>query len=105
MSAARPARAANAVAIWSCPVVTTAGTRSRAGLPMLRDDLGEVLVAAARQAEEVERGAAAVLVQRVVQRVRGLECRDDALKARDELEGRERVGVGNRDVRGAARVA
>src|ERR1044072_9945682 len=94
MSAALPARAANAVAIWSWPVVTTAGTRSRAGLPM-RDDLGEVLVAAAGEADEVERRVAAGPVDRPVQRVRRLERRDDALQARDEAEHRERVGGGD----------
>src|SRR4051812_31570140 len=104
MSAALPARVANAVASWSWPVVTTAGTRSRAGLPM-RDDLGEVLVAAAGKADEVERRVATGPVDRPVQRVRRLERRDEAPQAREETEHRERVGVGDGDVRRAAGVA
>src|SRR5918996_779144 len=106
MSAARPARSANAAAIRSAPVCGTAGTRSRAGLDaIVCDDLGEVLVAAARQADEVAPRPLAVLVQRVVQCVRGLERRDDPLQARDLAEGAQRVAVLDGDVARAARVA
>src|ERR687894_2430508 len=108
MSAARPRRSANAAAIRSSPVCGTAGTRSRAGLAMPLahvTHLGEVLVAAARQADEIKRRCAAVLMQRVVQRVRGLEGRDDALEPGDLLEGLHRVVVLDGDVPRAPRVA
>src|SRR4051794_33451241 len=106
MSAARPRRSAKAAAILSSPVCGTAGTRSRAGLlGILRDDLGEVLVAAPGEADEVERRAVRVLVEGEVQRVRGLQRRDDALQARDLAEGAQGVGVGDGDVARAAAVA
>src|SRR3954454_7526641 len=110
MSAARPRRRANAAAIRSSPVRWTAGTRSRAGLDgaiaVVCDDLGEVLVAAPGQADEVEgRVVVGGVVQRVVQRVGGLERRDDPLQPRDLLEGAQRVGVADGDVAGAAAVA
>src|SRR3954453_19197350 len=109
MSAARPRRRAKAAAIRSSPVRGTAGTRSRAGLAgaiaVGCDDLGEVLVAAPGQADEVERRVVGLLMQREVQRVGGLERRDDPLQARDLLEGAQRVGVADGDVAGAAAVA
>src|SRR3954447_7642186 len=106
MSAARPWRSANAAAIRSSPVRGTAGTRSRAGLDgIVREDLGEVLVTPAGEADEVERRAVGVLVHRVVQRVRGLERRDDALQPRDLAKRPQGVLVADGDVARAAAVA
>src|SRR5919107_5399504 len=105
MSAARPRRRAKAVAMRSSPVLGTAGTRSRAALPIVREDLREVLVAPAGEADEIERRAVVVLVHRVVQRVRGLERRDDALQPRDLAERPQGVLVADGDVARAAGVA
>src|SRR5919206_3155614 len=76
------------------------GLRGRAGA---RQPLGQVLVAAPRAAHHVD-GAVGRL-QRVVQRVRGLERRDDALQARDPLERGERLAVVDRHVARPAGVA
>src|ERR1700704_102018 len=107
MSAARPWRSANAAAIRSSPGRGTAGTRSRAGLDggIVREDLGEVLVTPAGEADEVERRAVGVLVHRVVQRVRRLERRDDALQPRDLAERPQGILVADGDVARAAAVA
>src|SRR4051812_3013230 len=98
ISAARPGAPANASAIRCAPATGAVGS-----VVSTREHLGEVLVAAARAAHEVDRRVARA--HRVVQRVGGLQRRDDPLKARDAAEGGERVVVAHRDVGGAAAVA
>src|SRR5258705_13993395 len=66
-------------------------------------DLCEVLVAAPRQADQVE--VAARLLERPGERVGGLERGDDALDRRQLVEGRDGLLVGDRLVAGAAAVA
>src|SRR5918999_624095 len=68
ISAARPGAAAQAAARLSVPEAK------------LGKDLREILVAAAGEADEVERVGAGVVPQRPRQRMRGLERRDDALE-------------------------
>src|SRR3954467_12265110 len=74
--------------------------------PEQRERFGEVLVAAAGEADEVERVLALVRVrEHPRQRVGGLERRDDALELRTAAERGQRVGVGDRLVARAPRVA
>ena len=68
----------------------------------LREHLGEVLVAAAGEADDDELG---VELGDTRERVRRLERRDDALRSREPPERRERLFVRRADVACAARVA
>src|SRR4051794_23457425 len=70
-------------------------------------DLGEVLVTAPAQADQVEVRAGGVrfLVQDPRDGVRGLERRDDPLDGGQLVEGRDRLLVGDRLVARAAAVA
>src|SRR3954465_3041432 len=70
-------------------------------------DLGEVLVAAARQADEVEVwvGGVGFLLEHPRERVGGLERRDDALDGRELHERGDGLLVGDGLVAGAAGVA
>ena len=88
--------AAKAAARRCTPVASPCSRR-------LREHLGEVLVAAAGEAHEVE--LAVRLRQHPGERVGGLQRRDDPLQAGDLAKGRERLRVGDRDVAGAAAVA
>src|SRR3954468_6792136 len=112
ISAARLPDFANAAAIRSTPAFRDAPTaliasgpagsrqrrrssndaQSRAG-----EHLGEVLVAPPRAADDVE-PRLGIGQERVVQRVRRLERRDDALEPGHAAEGRERVVIAHRDV-------
>ena len=67
-----------------------------------REHLGEILVAAAREADDDELG---VEVERARERVRALERGDDPLGLGEPVERGERLLVGARHVRGAAGVA
>src|SRR3954464_14241636 len=78
-------------------------TYGRRGAGSRGQDLGEVLVAAARQADEVE--VAFGLLQHPRDRVRGLERRNDPVAGRELAERRDRLLVGHRDVARAAGVA
>src|SRR3954452_22368003 len=97
ISAARPDAPAKAAAIRCAPAT---GARSAVST---REHLGEVLVPAARAAHEVDRGVPRA--HRVVQGVRGLQRRDDALQPRHAAEGGQRVVVAHGDVGRAAAVA
>ena len=66
------------------------------------ENFGEILVAAAREADDDELGVA---VERARERVRRLERRDDPLRLAEAVERRERLVVGRGDVLGPARVA
>src|SRR3954470_11096111 len=66
--------------------------------------LGEILVAASRQRDQIERRTVRVR-QHPRQRVRRLERRHDPFEPSDELEGGNRLGVVHRVVRDAPRVA
>src|SRR3954451_11988515 len=66
--------------------------------------LGEVLVAAARQRDQVELAVVGV-GEHPRERVRGLERRDDPLELRHAPEGGDRLVVGHRHVLGPALVA
>src|SRR5947209_19998007 len=104
MSAAlRPlARArANASAIASIPVGVSI-TAMRSPLER-RQRLGEVLVAAAREADEIKLGVG--VGQGPGDRVGALQGGDDALQPGGPAEGLERLIVGDRRVGGAALVA
>src|SRR3954469_16703042 len=93
ISAARPGAAANAAAMLSVPDAK------------LRKNLREVLVAAAGEADEVERVRPDVGREHPGDRVRGLERRDDALQLGHAAQRRERVVVGHRLVGGTSAVA
>src|SRR5947207_8662165 len=103
ISAARLPEFANAAAIRSdprpanCSPGLVTSLWADPGGASLSEDLGEVLVAAPAQADQVAVGVAG-LVQHVVERVRGLQRRDDPFEPRDLAEGRQRIGVGDRDV-------
>src|SRR5688500_12751008 len=94
ISAARPLAVANAAAIRSTPVSvirTTPGMpgscgrslaiagRARSRESQLVEGFGEVLVAAARQADEVDGLRGRLVAEHPGDGVRGLECRDDPL--------------------------
>src|SRR5436190_3934798 len=66
-------------------------------------DLREVLVTAARQADQVQ--VAVGLLEHPRDRVRGLERGDDPLDRGELVEGRDRLLVGDGLVAGAAAVA
>src|SRR5437879_923117 len=66
------------------------------------DDLGQILVAAAREAYEIE--LAIALSQHPGERVRGLQRGNDALETRHFVECLDGVAVGDRDVACAAGV-
>src|SRR5690349_3483368 len=66
--------------------------------------LGEVLVAAPRQRDEVQ-PAVAWIRERPRERVRGLERRDDSFEARHPAEGSDRLVVGHGHIAGAPLVA
>src|ERR687893_2996000 len=103
MSAARRPWPANAAAIGSAKLA----------------DLGEVLVAAPGEREDVEAAADGLVrgprplpcrgvdpgSEQPRHRVRGLERRHDALEATQRAEGRHRIAVGDRDVAHAPDVA
>src|SRR4051794_29005355 len=69
---------------------------------LAREDLGEVLVAPAGEADENE---LRVEVERTGEGVRRLERGDDSFRLAQAMEGGERVVVRRRDVRRAAGVA
>src|SRR5919201_5906025 len=81
ISAARPGAALNAAAMRSVPD------------SKLREHLREVLVPAAGEADQVERVRTGVARERPCHRVRGLECRDDALELDDATQRGERLVV------------
>src|SRR4051812_5320901 len=95
ISAARrsPRAASKAAAIRSIPVTVLSATG-----PL--HDLGQVLVAATGEAEDVEARLRRVLEQ-PGDGVRGLERGDDALQARELLQRRQRFGVADGEVAGA----
>src|SRR3954447_5374755 len=76
--------------------------KAAAILSLKREHLVEVLVAAARQRDQIR--SRPLVRQDPRERVRGLERRDDALEPGDALEGVDGVGVGDRDVGRAATV-
>src|SRR3954465_2884119 len=76
--------------------------KAAAILSLKREHLVEVLVAAARQRDEIR--SRPLVRQDPRERVRGLERRDDAREPADALEGVDGVGVGDRDVGRAATV-
>src|ERR1044072_3547245 len=86
-----------AAAIRSTPVAVASATG-----PL--HDLGQVLVAPARQTEHVESTLPRVL-QQPGDCVRGLQGGDDPLQPRELSESRQRLPVGDRDVAGAAGIA
>src|SRR4051794_6881462 len=117
--AARLPDPANAAAIRSTPALRDAPTALIASAPAgshrrrrssddapsrPREHLGEVLVAATGAADDVE-PRLGLGQQRVVQRVGGLQSRDDPLEPRHAAERRKRVLVAHRHVPRAARVA
>src|SRR4051794_30724843 len=109
MSAARLPEPANAAAMrsrpsdcWLALVMPLWADPGR--VSPLRQDLGQVLVAAPTQAQQVAVGVARD-VEDVVERVRGLERRDDPLEPGDLAEGGQRVVVGDGDIARAAGVA
>src|SRR5256714_13605724 len=92
-----PMRYGMSAALLPCPANACA---MRSG-PL--KDLGEVLVAAPRQADQVE--VALGLLEQPGHRVRGLERRDDPLAGRQLAEGADRLLVGHRLVARAPAVA
>src|SRR5690242_20741942 len=107
-AARRPlARAlANASAMVSIPVgapITVIGTWPPSALAHRLERLGQVLVAAPGQADEIKLGVR--VGQRPRDRVRALQRGNDPLQPRRALERVERLRVGDREVAGAALVA
>src|SRR5215211_896529 len=103
MRAARPSEraAAKAAPIRASPVTFASAVEL---IEELRH-LGQVLVAAARETNDVEAVHGGVLREQPCDRVRWLEGGDDALQAGELMEGAHGVHVGNSHVAGAAAVA
>src|SRR5688500_756966 len=72
---------------------------------ILAQDLGQVLVAAPAERDECEAPCGWGLAQHPRDRVSRLQGRDDPLQARELAEGAQRLGIGDRLVTDAARVA
>src|SRR5436309_12145297 len=98
ISAARLPPAPNAAAIRSAPA--SAGASG-----ILREDLGEVLVAASTQRDEGDRVRRNRIRLYPCNGVRGLERRDDSLQPRELAERAESLGVGHRLIAHPAFVA